>query len=130
MVLSACQTQLGAQSRGDDIVGLGRAFLYAGSPSVIASLWNVDDEATEVLMTAFYHHLKDGQGKAQALRSAQAETRARYPHPFYWAAFVLTGDAGVASTTIGVPEWALLLAAGLVGLLAALIGAWWWRRRL
>jgi CHAT domain-containing protein len=94
VVLSACQTQLGAQSRGDDLIGLNRAFIYAGAPTVIASLWSVDDEATSVLMTAFYTHLKQGKGKAEALRVAQAETRAKYPHPYYWAAFVLTGDAG------------------------------------
>src|SRR6202011_4149055 len=54
VVLSACQTSLGAQSKGDDIVGLNRAFIYAGTPSVIASLWSVDDQATSQLMTSFY----------------------------------------------------------------------------
>jgi CHAT domain-containing protein len=94
VVLSACQTQLGKQSRGDDIIGLNRAFIYAGAPTVIASLWKVDDEATSFLMTAFYAHLKQGKGKAAALRAAQRETRAKYPHPYYWAAFVLTGAPG------------------------------------
>ena len=96
VVLSACQTQLGAQSRGDDIVGLTRAFIFAGSPSVVASLWSVDDQATGLLMTSFYQHLRNGDSKAEALRAAQADVRARYPHPYYWAAFVLTGDPGRA----------------------------------
>ena len=79
---------------GDEIVSLSRAFIYAGSPSVIASQWSVDDKATELLMTTFYTPLKQRMSKAAALRAAQADTRAKYPHPYYWAAFVLTGDPG------------------------------------
>lgn len=94
VVLSACQTQLGAQSKGDDIVGLNRAFIYAGASSVIASLWRVDDQATSFLMKAFYGNLKRGLSKAAALQVAQIATRKKYPHPYYWAAFVLTGDPG------------------------------------
>jgi CHAT domain-containing protein/Tfp pilus assembly protein PilF len=116
VVLSACQTQLGAQSRGDDIVGLNRAFIYAGTPTVIASLWSVDDEATALFMTSFYRHLKDGMGKAQALREAQTELRAdpKYAHPYYWAAFALTGDPGSTLTT----RQPLPLALGLAAVLA------------
>jgi CHAT domain-containing protein/Flp pilus assembly protein TadD len=94
VALSACETQLGARSKGDDIVGLNRAFIYAGASSVIASLWTVDDEATSLLMKAFYGHLKQGMSKAAALQAAQTATRKKYPHPYYWAAFVLTGDPG------------------------------------
>jgi CHAT domain-containing protein/tetratricopeptide (TPR) repeat protein len=94
VVLSACETQLGTQSKGDDIVGLNRAFIYAGAATVIASLWTVDDQATGLLMCSFYTHLKRGMSKAEALRAAQSETRRQYPDPYYWAAFVLTGDAG------------------------------------
>jgi CHAT domain-containing protein/ATP/maltotriose-dependent transcriptional regulator MalT len=94
VVLSACRTQLGAHSKGDEVVGLNRAFIYAGASSVIASLWTVDDEATGFLMRSFYTHLKRGLSKADALQAAQAATRHKYPHPYYWAAFVLTGDPG------------------------------------
>ena len=94
VALSACETQLGARSRGDEIVSLNRAFIYAGASSVIASLWTVDDEATSLLMKSFYGHLKQGMNKAAALQAAQAETRRKYPHPYYWAGFVLTGDPG------------------------------------
>jgi CHAT domain-containing protein/Flp pilus assembly protein TadD len=97
VVLSACQTQLGAHSKGDDIVGLNRAFIYAGASSVIASLWTVDDQATSFLMRAFYGNLKQGMSKASALQAAQAATRKKYPHPYYWAGFVLTGDPGRTS---------------------------------
>jgi CHAT domain-containing protein len=103
VVLSACDTQLGARSSGDDVVGLNRAFLYAGAPSVIASLWSVNDQATAVLMAAFYRHLRAGATKAVALQQAQAETRAQYPHPYYWAAFVLTGDPGAPADPHGTP---------------------------
>lgn len=94
VVLSACETQLGILSRGDDFIGLNRAFIYAGAPTVIASLWSVDDQATASLMTAFYSQLKRGMSKAEALHAAQVETRKQYPNPYYWAAFVLTGDPG------------------------------------
>jgi tetratricopeptide (TPR) repeat protein len=94
VVLSACQTNIGAISAGDEVVGLNRAFLYAGTPTVIASLWSVDDTATALLMEHFYTRLREGMGKAQALQAAQNEVRQEYPHPYYWAAFVLTGDSG------------------------------------
>ncbi len=92
VVLSACETELGEHSVGDDIVGLDRAFIYAGTPSVIASLWYVDDQATSSLMNSFYFHLKRGLSKADSLRAAQLETRIKYPSPYFWASFVLTGD--------------------------------------
>ena len=103
VVLSACQTQLGELSAGDEVVGLNRAFLY-GAPTVVASLWSVDDEATGTLMVRFYTHLLAGMGKAEALQAAQNETRTDPAHPewahtYYWAAFVLSGDAGTVSAT-------------------------------
>ncbi len=97
VVLSVCQSQVGAQSRGDDIIGLNRAFMSAGAPTVIASLWSVDDRTTSELMAAFYKRLKEGMGKAAALQAAQAEMRARNPHPYHWAGFVLTGHPGTVT---------------------------------
>jgi CHAT domain-containing protein len=72
--------------------------MVAGSPSVVASLWSVDDEATERLMVAFYTHLKAGLSKAEALRAAENDIRKQYPNPYYWAGFVLAGDPGSART--------------------------------
>lgn len=95
VVLSACRTQVGLPSQGDDIVALNRAFIYAGTPTVIASLWTVEDKSTRMLMTSFYTNLRRGLSKAEALRAAQTETRRNYPHPYHWAAFVLTGDPGL-----------------------------------
>ncbi len=102
VVLSACETQVGKLSAGDEVVGLTRAFLY-GAPTVVASLWSVDDEATGVLVTRFYEHLLTGKGKAEALQAAQEDVRAdqahpEWAHPYYWAAFVLSGDPGDVST--------------------------------
>jgi hypothetical protein len=94
VVLSACQTNLGDLSEGDELVGLTRAFIFAGTPSVIASLWSVEDESTALLMERFYTHLREGAGKAEALRQAQIEVRDQDPNPYYWAAFVLSGDGG------------------------------------
>jgi CHAT domain-containing protein len=98
VVVSGCESQLGPRTRGDDVIGLSRAFMFAGSSSVIASLWNVDDEATQQLMVAFYTHLKAGLSKAEALRYAEMDVRKQHPNPYYWASFVLMGDPGSAGT--------------------------------
>jgi CHAT domain-containing protein len=137
VTLSACQTQIGSQSSGDDIVSLSRAFIYAGAPTVVASLWSVDDEATAALMQAFYTHLKEGMGKAQALAAAQSDLRRdeahpQWAHPFYWAAFVLTGDPGTISVEAPVsriPTWILAVAGGGLGALLLGLGAAWWMRQ-
>jgi CHAT domain-containing protein len=93
VVLSGCETAVGTLSRGDEFVGLNRAFLTVGAPTVIASLWKVpDNESTALLMERFYTYLLDGMNKTEALRRAQIDVRAKYPHPYYWASFVLTGD--------------------------------------
>ena len=92
VTLSACETGLGKVTNGDDVVGLTRGFLYAGSRSIVASLWSVDDNATAELMKAFYRNLAS-MNKEEALRQAQIATRQKFPHPFFWAAFQLTGRA-------------------------------------
>lgn len=90
VVLSACETGLGRLSKGDELVGLQRAFLYAGTPAVITTLWKVEDRATYELMRVFHGQLKTS-GPADALRQAQRTTMRDFPHPFFWAAFGLTG---------------------------------------
>lgn len=91
VVLSACQTGLSGISDGDDVIGLNRAFLFAGTHVLGASLWRVSDVASAILMKAFYRNL-DTMTKSEALRRAMLHVRKRYPHPGYWAAFTLTGD--------------------------------------
>jgi CHAT domain-containing protein/Flp pilus assembly protein TadD len=94
VVLSACQTAIGERSGGDEVVGLTRALLYAGSPGVISTLWNIDDEAAAVLMEELYARLLDGGTAADALRQAQLALLRNpvYHDPSFWAAFSLTGD--------------------------------------
>jgi tetratricopeptide (TPR) repeat protein len=95
VVLSACQTGLGKEVKGEGLVGLTRGFMYAGAARVVASLWQVDDAATAELMKRFYRRmLKDGMRPAAALRAAQVEMwkRPQWQSPFYWGGFVLQGE--------------------------------------
>jgi len=95
VVLSACQSGLGKQIKGEGLVGLTRGFMYAGAPRVVASLWQVNDLATAELMKRFYSGmLKDGLRPAAALRAAQIEmfNQKQWSSPYFWAAFVLQGE--------------------------------------
>lgn len=91
VALSGCSTGVGRVS-GDGIVGLSRAVIYAGAPSVLVSQWDVSDVTTAYLMDEFYGGLAAGHGKARSLRDAQLATLRQYPHPMLWAAFVLVGE--------------------------------------
>jgi len=95
VVLSACETGLGREIKGEGLIGLTRGFMYASAPRVVASLWNVDDLATAELMKLFYQGmLKDGLPAAAALRAAQFELskQKRWASPYFWAGFVLQGE--------------------------------------
>lgn len=94
VVLSGCETGLSRVTRGDELVGLISAFLHAGSASVLASRWRVEDRLTAELMQTFYERLLGGLGKAAALRDAQAAMAARDIHPLFWAAFCMIGHGG------------------------------------
>jgi CHAT domain-containing protein/Tfp pilus assembly protein PilF len=91
VTLSACQTGLGDIVGGDELVGLNRAFIYAGTRSILSSLWRVSDISTAVLIKHFYRNYKSGN-KAESLRKAQLLVKRLYPHPSYWSGFSLTGD--------------------------------------
>jgi CHAT domain-containing protein len=90
VVLSGCETGMGKVASGDELIGLTRAFMYAGAPQLVATLWEVEDEATALLMEEFYK-IMPAKPAAEALRQAQVSIRSRYPHPFYWAAFTTFG---------------------------------------
>lgn len=95
VVLSACQSGLGKEIRGEGLVGLTRGFMYAGAARVVVSLWNVNDRATADLMSEFYRQmLRAGQRPAAALRSAQVALwkQKQWSAPYFWAAFVLQGE--------------------------------------
>ncbi|MFO0932158.1 MAG: CHAT domain-containing protein [Planctomycetota bacterium] len=93
VVLSACETARGPVVRAEGVMGLARAAMHAGATRVVASLWKVDDEATQRLMTEFHARLKAGTPPAQALREAQTVVRSepRWAHPSFWAAWLLWG---------------------------------------
>lgn len=92
-VLSACDTGLGEVRTGEGVFGLRRAFVLAGVKTLVMSLWKLPDPETQELMTEYYHRLKAGQGRAQALRTAQLAIKEKHPHePLYWGAFICQGD--------------------------------------
>lgn len=128
VVLSACETAQGKLQKGEGIIGWTQAFLYAGCPSVVASLWRVNDAVTATLMVDFYKSLFAGNTKNVALATAQRNylnqtTASLEAHPYYWAAFIQIGN----TEAVFDQGWDWRLIAGL-GLLL-LIGLWWIRRR-
>jgi CHAT domain-containing protein/Tfp pilus assembly protein PilF len=95
VVLSACETGLGKEVKGEGLIGLTRSFMYAGAARVVVSLWSVRDESTAQLMVSFYRGMiKEGKRPAEALRAAQIEMLKsdRWSAPHFWAAFVLQGE--------------------------------------
>ncbi|WP_437815778.1 CHAT domain-containing protein [Sorangium sp. So ce1078] len=94
VVLSACETGLGEVKRADGVYGLRRALVLAGAETQVMSLWKIQDRETRNLMTSYYEKLATGGGRVEAMRQAQLEMRARpeTAHPFYWAAFIVSGD--------------------------------------
>jgi CHAT domain-containing protein/tetratricopeptide (TPR) repeat protein len=133
VVLSACQTGLGKDVRGEGLIGLTRGFMYAGASGVVASLWKVDDDATAALMKHFYAGMFDrGLSPAAALREAQLAMREqkRWQAPYYWAGFVIQGQyAGKAQGGYPVrPEVKVAILGGL-GIILLSVGFIAIRRR-
>ncbi len=133
VVLSACQTALGKDVRGEGLLGLTRGFMYAGASGVVASLWEVDDAATSELMKVFYRNmLQQGMKPGEALRAAQNTIRQQpeWRSPYYWAAFTLQGESRqiikprneIGASGLKIPAVAVLL-------ILAGVFAWWYRRR-
>jgi hypothetical protein len=122
VVLSACETGLGQDLRGEGLIGLTRGFMYAGATTVVASLWKVEDESTAELMKLFYiEMLQNGKTPAEALRLAQNSIRQipRWSAPHYWAGFTLQGE--YRYPVYSPPRWrayhVVLLSAGVILLL-------------
>ena len=93
VTLSACNTAIGKLTKGDDVIGLTRAFIFAGTPSILGTIWSVNDESTSIFMNHFYGNLKE-MDKLRSLQQAQiAMIRSeKYRHPYHWAGFQLIGD--------------------------------------
>jgi len=91
VALSACETGVSAVAPGEELIGLARGFLTAGAPTLLVSLWTVDDDSTATLMFEFYKRLCAGARPAAALRDAQRTLLRDHPHPYYWSPFVLVG---------------------------------------
>jgi CHAT domain-containing protein/tetratricopeptide (TPR) repeat protein len=98
VVLSACETGRGAKVKGEGLIGLTRAFQYAGAKTIVSSQWQVNDQSTAVLMTAFHKHLIAGVDRDEALRLAMCEVAnnkaSGWSAPYHWAAFVMVGETG------------------------------------
>lgn len=126
VVLSACNTGLGKEVKGEGLIGLTRGFMYAGAGGVAASLWKVDDEATAELMTRFYEGMfKKGLRPSAAMREAQLWMwqQRRWKQPYFWAAFIMQGrydQTEIAPASNSRAQW-LVTSAGLISL--CLLGA-------
>lgn len=96
VVLSACETGFGKYERGEGVVSLGRGFMYSGAPSLVMTLWPINDKATSILISAFYNELAMGHGKDEAMRNAKMtylkHAKNVTAHPFFWASFINLGD--------------------------------------
>ncbi|MCH2022561.1 MAG: CHAT domain-containing protein [Saprospiraceae bacterium] len=96
VVLSACETGYGKYERGEGVVSLGRGFMYAGAPSMVMTLWPINDAATSVLISSFYNYLASGFDKDEAMRMAKLSylknAMGLAAHPFFWASFINLGD--------------------------------------
>lgn len=135
VVLSACDTGLGKDVKGEGLVGLVRGFMYAGTSRVVASLWKVDDDATAELMTHFYREmLQEKKSPAAALRAAQVALwrQRRWHAPYFWAAFVLQGEYGGRIEVGQSPgriraSWLLVIAALVIS--PGCLYLWWRQKR-
>jgi len=96
VVLSACSTGEGEYSKGEGALSLARGFAYAGVPSLVMTLWEVEDKSVIILMKDFYKNLLKGQTKPEALRNAKIkfihESKMENSHPFFWSSFVIVGS--------------------------------------
>ena len=113
VVLSACETGFGPLVKGEGLMSLARAFMYAGSPSVVMSLWKIEDQATSALMSAFYGYLSKGARKDESLQKAKLNylksADKLSSHPFFWAGFVCVGNSEAIVSGAQFSPWLLVI---------------------
>ncbi len=137
VVLSACETGVGQEQAGEGAMSLARYFLYAGTPAVVATRWQVNDQTTALIVQALYENLHKGLPASEALRQAQLtylqHAKGVAQHPFFWAAFFSVGytDTPIKIYDKDHPQRKIYYWAGGIGLgaIAALGGGLWWYRR-
>ncbi len=133
VVLSACETGYGEFEQGEGILSLARSFMYAGTPSLIVSLWQVNDQSTAILMKSFYTYLSQGYSKDRALSQAKLDyinqAQSFAAHPAFWSPFIQLGDASPIQlkTKQGSFPWLFSVLLGLCTLLFALY--WFWSKK-
>ncbi len=124
VVLSSCNSGLGRLDESEGVLGMSKAFFEAGTKSVIASLWEVNDKYTAIFMSLFYQRLKEGVDKSKALQLAKMDFIKEYsPNPYYWSAFVLNGDTSNLKIESGVQIQIYLAGLAIILLLALIISA-------
>ncbi|WMX13971.1 CHAT domain-containing tetratricopeptide repeat protein [Aureispira sp. CCB-E] len=125
VVLSACETGYGKFQQGEGIISLARSFMYAGAPSLVVSLWQVNDQATAIIMRLFYQNLAEGMTKSEALRYAKLNYLELFDgmavHPALWSAFIQIGDSHAIKLETK-KQWYWWLVAGTVGVLILVLG--------
>ena len=125
VTLSACETGIGKLQKGQGMLSLSKGFFFAGAKSLVNTLWKINDKSTVGLIEYFYRGLSEGKSKTEALRDAKLNYLETVDdeflkHPYYWASFVVSGDASPISESRSWPfYWAGILAAGLFVLLWA-----------
>ncbi len=133
-VLSACETGVGKEIEGEGVMSLGRGFMYAGIPSIVMSLWKMNDQSTSELMPLFYKNLSEGMRKDKALHQAKlAYLKNALPeqaHPFYWSGFVSLGDAQPIKSGYSVFSMRNIGLGLLVFFLCVLVFWWYGRGRV
>jgi len=119
VVLSACETGFGKYERGEGVVSLGRGMMYAGAPSLVMTLWPINDKATSLLISSFYDYLSEGYAKDEAMRMAKLDyiehAKELTAHPFFWASFINVGEEQ-AVQLIRKTSWWMYLIMGVVAL--------------
>jgi CHAT domain-containing protein len=112
-VLTACETGIGQQMSSEGVMSLAHSFSYAGCPSVVMSLWKIDEKTSSEITESFYENLAEGQSKSRALRNAKLsylkQASPEESMPYYWAGLVLVGDESAVQLESAMSTWSIIL---------------------